>query len=68
MSKVQSFTFNPFMENTYVVYNDTGLCIIFDPGTHSKQEQLLLKDFIESNNLTVDKIINTHCFREHVHN
>ena len=30
--KIQSFTFNPFQENTYVVYDDTKECIIIDPS------------------------------------
>ncbi len=29
---VHAFTFNPFAENTYVLYDDTRECIIIDPG------------------------------------
>jgi len=66
MSTVHSFTFNPFLENTYVVFDETGSCIIIDPGTHSREEQLALSEFIESNKLRVDKVINTHCHVDHV--
>jgi len=26
------FTFNPFSENTYVLYDDSKDCVIVDPG------------------------------------
>lgn len=30
--KIQRFTFNEFEENTYVLYDSTGQCVIIDPG------------------------------------
>ena len=30
--QVKAFTFNPFMENTYVVYDETKEAVIIDPG------------------------------------
>ena len=41
MAQVVQLTFNPFQENTYIVYDETGECVIFDPGcfeVHEKQE------------------------------
>ena len=60
------FTFNPFVENTYVLYDETGECVIFDPGCFDPGEQEQLTDFIESNNLKPVKLINTHCHIDHV--
>ena len=60
------FTFNPFAENTYVLYDETGECVIFDPGCFDQGEQEQLTDFIESNNLKPVKLINTHCHIDHV--
>jgi|GEM_PF-5294240 len=31
---IKSFTFNPIQENTYLVYNEHGECIIVDPGCY----------------------------------
>ncbi len=66
MANVQSFTFNPFQENTYVVYDETGECIIVDPGMYEPHEQKLLVDFIERKNLNVVRLVNTHCHIDHI--
>lgn len=66
MIKVKTFTFNPFIENTYVLYDETKECIIVDPGCYDEDEQDELKTFIEANQLKVTKLINTHCHVDHV--
>lgn len=64
--KIQSFTFNPFQENTYLVYDDTKECIIIDAGCYSSLEKKTLTDFIEKYNLKPVRLINTHCHIDHV--
>jgi len=64
--KVKSFTFNPFQENTYVVYDNTKECIIIDPGCYSEKERTELRRFITSEGLKPVKLINTHCHIDHV--
>ena len=66
MIKVKKFTFNSFMENTYVLSDDTGDCIIIDPGCYEASERDILKKYIEDNNLKVKQLINTHCHIDHV--
>ncbi|MFC0264827.1 MBL fold metallo-hydrolase [Fontibacter flavus] len=66
MLHLKSFTFNPFMENTYVLYDDTKEAVIFDPGCYEKYEQQELVDFIEEEKLNVKSLINTHCHIDHV--
>jgi len=66
MAKVHSFTFNPFQENTYIVYDDTKNCIIFDPGNINVKEDKIISSFIESEQLNVVQLINTHCHLDHV--
>lgn len=66
MSTIQKFTFNPFQENTYIIYDQTKEAIIIDPGCHIKEEENQLKTFIENNNLKVVKLINTHCHIDHI--
>ena len=66
MIHVRSFTFNPFEENTYVVYDDTREAIIIDPGCYEKEEQQELSDFIKSEKLKVKLLLNTHCHIDHV--
>ena len=66
MVQIQSFTFNPFQENTYVLFDETKEAIIIDPGCYEKEEQEELRDFIESEKLTVKLLLNTHCHIDHV--
>ena len=62
----KSFTFNPFQENTYIVYDKTKECLIIDPGCYTDAERKELKAFIEEKELTPVKLINTHCHIDHV--
>ncbi len=64
--KVQVFTFNPFQENTVVVYNNKKDALIIDPGCLFKQEQAELSGFIEKNDLNVLAVLNTHCHLDHI--
>ncbi len=63
---IKSFTFNPFQENTYIVYDETKECLIIDPGCYTDSEQKELKTFINKEELTPVKLINTHCHIDHV--
>lgn len=66
MISIQTFTFNEFQENTYVVYDHTNECVIIDPGCYKPSEQQELVKFIESNQLKPVKLLNTHCHIDHV--
>lgn len=66
MSRIASFTFNPFAENTYVVWDETMQCVIIDPGCYSREEKKELSDFISRNKLIPQYILNTHCHIDHV--
>lgn len=66
MIKIQSFTFNPFQENTYIAYDETNECIIVDPGCYDENENTTLKNFIDQNNLKPVALINTHCHLDHI--
>ncbi|HEU5290739.1 MAG TPA: MBL fold metallo-hydrolase [Cyclobacteriaceae bacterium] len=54
------------MENTYVLFDETSECVIVDPGCVEKEEENELTEFIESNQLVVKQLINTHCHIDHV--
>ncbi len=64
--KIKSFTFNPFQENTYIVYDETKECIIIDPGCYTDKERDELRKFITNEGLKPVKLINTHCHIDHV--
>jgi hydroxyacylglutathione hydrolase len=64
--KVQSFTFNPFSENTYILYDESNECIIIDPGCNDSFEKQEISEFIKSNGLNPIHLINTHCHIDHI--
>lgn len=66
MAQVYCLTFNPFQENTYVVADASGECVIIDPGCFGREEQAELSRFISENSLTPVKLLNTHCHIDHV--
>jgi len=66
MADVIKLTFNPFQENMYLVYDQSGECIIFDPGCFEAHEKQTLIDTIERLQLRPVRLINTHCHLDHV--
>jgi glyoxylase-like metal-dependent hydrolase (beta-lactamase superfamily II) len=60
------FEFNPFAENTWIVYDDSGACAIFDPGCYTVEECRALRAFIEENGLKPARLILTHAHLDHV--
>lgn len=66
MLHLHHFTFNPFQENTWLIWADNLDCIIIDPGCYSLQEKKQLQDFIKERGLNPVRLINTHCHIDHV--
>jgi hydroxyacylglutathione hydrolase len=66
MITVTSFVNNPYQENTYILADETGICVIIDPGMYTAAEQNELVSFITVNNLTPELLLNTHCHIDHV--
>jgi len=66
MITIQTFQFNPYQENTYLLIDESNNCIIVDPGMHTPAEEQQLKDFIERQHLQPVLLLNTHCHIDHV--
>ncbi len=66
MIQIKSFTFNPFQENTYVLFDESNEAIIIDPGCYEQSEKEVLKAFINENGLNPVKLLNTHGHIDHV--
>lgn len=66
MFSIQKFTFSPFAENTYVLYNGQGSALLIDPGCFFPEEETILKGFVEQNGLKVNRLLNTHAHIDHV--
>lgn len=67
MLRVHYFTFNPFQENTYVLWCDqTKEAAIVDAGNSNTQEHRELENYITQNDLVVRQLLNTHAHVDHV--
>ena len=66
MIYIKKFTFNPFQENTYILYDESRACVIIDPGCYEREEKEELVGFISENKLNPLLLLNTHCHIDHV--
>ncbi|TKC55996.1 MBL fold metallo-hydrolase [Pedobacter hiemivivus] len=66
MISIKQFTFNPVRENTYVLFDETGECVIIDPGMYDAEEQNAVVNFIKEQKLKPVLLLNTHCHYDHV--
>lgn len=69
--KIKTFEFNPLGVNTYILYDDSnnnsgGECIVIDAACIFPEENEELIDYLEKNNLTVKRLINTHLHFDHI--
>ena len=63
--KIETLTFNPIQENTYVVWDETNECIIVDAGNASARENAALEHFIAEHGLKPVLAVNTHGHFDH---
>lgn len=66
MIKVQKFVFNPFQENSFLLYDDSDEAIFVDMGSYTVEEKREVICFIENNRLNPVMIVNTHCHVDHL--
>jgi hydroxyacylglutathione hydrolase len=66
MLSIKSFTFGPFQENMFLLFDESNECAIIDPGCYNTKEQQILKNYIEEKNLKPVLLLNTHCHVDHV--
>ena len=66
MITIEKFTFNPFQENTYILFDETKECVVIDPGCCGRHEKKILLSFIEDNGLTPFQLLNTRCHVDHI--
>ena len=66
MITIEKFTFNPFQENTYILFDETKECVVLDPGCYDHEEKDRLLKFIEDLELKPVQLLNTHCHVDHI--
>lgn len=66
MLKIECLVFNPFQENTYIVYTETGEGAIVDPGMLFDHERSLLVEKITELKVNPQLLLQTHLHVDHV--
>jgi hydroxyacylglutathione hydrolase len=66
MLQIQCFTFGPFQENTYLLYNEAKKGIIIDPGCFEVEEKRTLQAFISDNAIQLERLLLTHGHIDHI--
>lgn len=66
MITLKTFEFNPFQENTYILSDEIGECIIIDAGCYAENEFKKLFNYIASNKLNPVRLVNTHGHVDHI--
>lgn len=66
MIQIKKFVFNPFQVNTYVVYDETGECVIIDAACETGIEEDALAGFISNLHLKPVMLLSTHTHIDHI--
>jgi glyoxylase-like metal-dependent hydrolase (beta-lactamase superfamily II) len=66
MIQIHSFSFGPFSENTYVLWDETGEGVIIDPGNSNASENSILKDFVLQKRIVLKHLLLTHAHIDHI--
>ncbi len=66
MLKIKTFCVNMMHENTYVVSDDSGECVIIDCGCYDDVEREELASYIDSCGLKPQRLLCTHFHLDHV--
>ncbi len=63
---IYTLPLNQWQVNTYILSDETGECVIIDPGCFSEEEQKQLTDFITEKKLKPVRLLHTHLHLDHV--
>lgn len=66
MTTVRRYVFNAIEVNTYLLYDESGECVIVDAGCMGKNEEQELTGYIEKKNLKPVLLLNTHTHVDHI--
>ena len=66
MNELQTFTFNVFGEQTYLLEHGNGEATVFDPGMSNADERNSFENFVSERGLTIVNCLLTHAHLDHV--
>lgn len=66
MISIKAFSFNPFQENTFVLWDEDLKCVLVDPSPYTSEEVALLERYILSGKLSPKAVWLTHGHFDHI--
>lgn len=63
---METLVFNSFQVNCYLVWDETGRCLVIDPCFYSREEEEMFEGFLSRRRLEITGQVNTHCHVDHV--
>jgi len=66
MIKIKKFVFNTFQVNSYLLYDETGDCVIIDAACYEDFEKEELSEYIKKHGLKLGRNLDTHCHIDHI--
>lgn len=66
MVQIKTFYFNVLRECTYLLYDESGECVIIDPGCENASEASRVEKFVKENGLKPVKVLLTHGHFDHI--
>ena len=66
MIQIKKFTFNPIAVNAYLLWDETREAVLIDPACYYADEEEELSRFIETKELKIVHLLNTHGHFDHV--
>jgi glyoxylase-like metal-dependent hydrolase (beta-lactamase superfamily II) len=66
MIQIETLTYNSFQVNTYLVWDETGDCMVVDPAFHSTEETASFDNVLSGRGLLLKGQVNTHGHVDHL--
>lgn len=66
MIQTEAYAYNDFQVNTYLVWDETGECLVVDPAFYSREEQEHFLGLLSEKGLMLIGQVNTHCHVDHI--
>lgn len=66
MIQIETLTFNSFQVNTYLVWDETGECLVVDPAFYTGEDKQAFDRNVSAKGVLLKGMVNTHCHVDHV--
>lgn len=66
MLRLKKFVFNPWEENTYIIFDETKSGAIIDCGCIDETEQNILLEYVNKMELKINSLLQTHLHLDHI--